>query len=108
MKESVAESARSAGAALQPAVEATMAGLSRETATLHDTVTQAVQRQLDGMTAGLQAVSYTHLDVYKRQGVQGLARHAQAGGRGGGSQVVGHGTRRLQVNKLIILINIDN
>jgi len=57
MKESVAESARSAGAALQPAVEATMAGLSRETATLHDTVTQAVQRQLDGMTAGLQAAT---------------------------------------------------
>ncbi|CAB3818810.1 hypothetical protein LMG26788_00157 [Achromobacter pulmonis] len=57
MKESVAESARSAGAALQPAVEATMAGLSRETASLHDNVTQAVQRQLDGMTAGLQAAT---------------------------------------------------
>ncbi|MGE8656410.1 MAG: DUF802 domain-containing protein [Achromobacter sp.] len=57
MKESVAESARSAGAALQPAVEATMAGLSRETASLHASVTQAVQRQLDGMTAGLQAAT---------------------------------------------------
>ncbi|MCV6904095.1 MAG: DUF802 domain-containing protein, partial [Achromobacter xylosoxidans] len=57
MKESVAESARSAGAALQPAVEATMAGLSRETASLHESVTQAVQRQLDGMTAGLQAAT---------------------------------------------------
>ncbi|MFY3135424.1 DUF802 domain-containing protein [Achromobacter xylosoxidans] len=57
MKESVAESARSAGAALQPAVEATMAGLSREAASLHESVTQAVQRQLDGMTAGLQAAT---------------------------------------------------
>ena len=57
MKESVAESARSAGEALQPAVQATLAGLSRETATLHGAVTDAVQRQLDGLTTGLQAAT---------------------------------------------------
>ena len=39
--------ARVAAEALQPVVEATMASLSRETASLQDTVTQAVQRQLD-------------------------------------------------------------
>lgn len=66
MKESVAESARSAGAALQPAVEATMAGLSRETASLHESVTQAVQRQLDGMTAGLQAATSNVASIWNQ------------------------------------------
>jgi hypothetical protein len=54
MKESVADSARAASAALQPVMEATMAGLARETAGLHNTVTHAVQRQLDGLSSGFE------------------------------------------------------
>lgn len=57
MRESVTVSARSAGAALQLAIEATLAGLSRETASLHDSVTRALQQQLDGMSVGLQAAT---------------------------------------------------
>lgn len=52
LRDSVAESARAAGAAFQPVMAATMEGLARETAVLHDTVTRAVQAQLDGLTAG--------------------------------------------------------
>jgi hypothetical protein len=48
----VAENARALGAALQPVVEATLAGLARETVALHEQVGQAVQRQLDGLSAG--------------------------------------------------------
>ena len=55
LKASVADSARAAGAALQPVVEATMTGLARETAALRDTVSDAVQRQLDGLSAGFRA-----------------------------------------------------
>ncbi|MGF6710829.1 hypothetical protein QFZ41_001793 [Luteibacter sp. W1I16] len=55
LKDSVAESARAASAALQPVIDATMAGLAREAASLHDTVTDAVQRHLNGLTAGFQA-----------------------------------------------------
>ena len=51
----MADSARAAGAALQPVVEATMTGLARETAALRDTVSDAVQRQLDGLSAGFRA-----------------------------------------------------
>ncbi len=36
-----------------------MAGLAREAASLHDTVTKAVQRHLDGLTAGFQASTGT-------------------------------------------------
>jgi hypothetical protein len=54
MKDSVAASAAAVGAALQPAVQATMAGLARETASLHDTVTRAVERQLDGVSTSLE------------------------------------------------------
>jgi len=59
LKESVAASAVAVGAALQPAMEATMAGLARETASLHDTVTHAVQRQLDGLSTGLETTTTT-------------------------------------------------
>jgi hypothetical protein len=48
----VAENARALGAALQPVVEATLAGLARETVALHEQVGQAVQRQLSGLSAG--------------------------------------------------------
>ncbi|WP_322048379.1 DUF802 domain-containing protein [Paraburkholderia sp. J67] len=55
LKASAAESARAAGQAFAPVVEATMAGLARESAALHGTLTQAVERQLDGLTSGFEA-----------------------------------------------------
>lgn len=60
---SLAESARQAGAAIEPAVQATLAGLARESGALRATLADAVQRQLDGTGAQLGA---------------GLARFAQA------------------------------
>ncbi|KGD88104.1 chemotaxis protein [Achromobacter sp. RTa] len=77
MKDGVAHSARSAGEALQPVVEATMASLSRETASLQDTVTQAVQRQLDGLTAGLQASTANVADIWN-QALAGQQRASEA------------------------------
>lgn len=59
LKESAAESARAASAALQPVAESTMAGLARESAALHEAVTQAVQRQLDGMSTRFEAATET-------------------------------------------------
>jgi len=66
MKEGVAESARSAGVALQPVVEATMASLSRETASLQDTVTQAVQQQLSSLTSGFQSSTANVADIWNQ------------------------------------------
>jgi len=59
LKESIAQSAVAVGAALQPAIEATMAGLARETASLHDTITHAVQLQLEGLSTGLEKTTTT-------------------------------------------------
>ncbi len=64
LKESVAASAFAVGAALKPAMEATMAGLAHETAALHDTVTQAVQRQLEGLSTGLEATTTTMATIW--------------------------------------------
>jgi hypothetical protein len=50
LKQSLTESARVAGAAIQPVVEATMAGIAREAAAMHETIEQGVQRQLEGLT----------------------------------------------------------
>lgn len=71
LKASVAESARAAGAALQPVAAATMAALARETAALHDTVTHAVQRQLEGLSAGFETSTATVADLWR----QALAGH---------------------------------
>lgn len=54
LKDSVTESARAAGAAFQPVIDATMEGLVRETSALHDTVTRAVQGQLEGLSSGFE------------------------------------------------------
>jgi len=62
LKASLSESARLAGAAIEPAVQATMAGLARETATLRDALTAAVQQQLDGVTARLDSTTTALLD----------------------------------------------
>ncbi|KVG26564.1 DUF802 domain-containing protein [Burkholderia diffusa] len=66
LKESAAESARVAGAALQPVVAATMTGLAQEMAALRDTVTGAVQRQLDGLTDGFEKTSANVTAVWSR------------------------------------------
>lgn len=71
LRESVAEGARAAATAVQPIVETTMAGLARDTAALHDTVTQAVQRQLDGLSTRFEASSATVADIWKNA----LAEH---------------------------------
>jgi len=57
LKHGVDASARAVVAALQPSTEATLAGLARQAAAIHDTVNQAVQRQLDGLNAGFGAAA---------------------------------------------------
>ena len=51
LREGIADGARAAGTAIQPIVEGTMARLAQEAASLHDTVTQSMQRQLDGLSS---------------------------------------------------------
>ncbi|MFL9867762.1 DUF802 domain-containing protein [Paraburkholderia fungorum] len=75
LKESVAESTRAASAALQPVMAATMAGLARESAALHDTVTHAVQRQLDGLSSGFEATTVSVSAIWNKA----LERQQQSG-----------------------------
>ena len=65
LKESVAESARATSAVLRPVMESTMAGLARETASLHDTITHAVQQQLDGLSTGFGTATTAVADIWK-------------------------------------------
>lgn len=55
LRTSLTESARVAGATIQPVVEATMAGIARETATLQQALSQTVERQLDGLSTRFEA-----------------------------------------------------
>ena len=52
MQAGVDSSAHAVGAALQPVVEATLAGVAREAGALQQTVGNAVQQQLEALTAG--------------------------------------------------------
>ncbi|MBB2919360.1 DUF802 domain-containing protein [Cupriavidus alkaliphilus] len=71
LKDSIADSARAAGAAIQPAVDATMAGLARETTALRDTVTQAVQQHLDSVSSRFENATAGVADTWQ----QALAGH---------------------------------
>ncbi|HEY4804452.1 MAG TPA: DUF802 domain-containing protein [Paraburkholderia sp.] len=73
LKSSAAESARAAGAALQPVVEATMAGLARESASMQGALTQAVQRQLEGLASGFEASTANVAEIWNRA----LAQHRE-------------------------------
>ncbi|RQR67738.1 DUF802 domain-containing protein [Burkholderia sp. Bp9126] len=66
LQDSAAESARVAGAALQPVMAATMAGLTREMTVLRDTVTQAVDRQLAGLSSGFEATTNNVAGIWNR------------------------------------------
>jgi len=66
LKTSVTESARAASATLQPVAEATMAGLARETTALRETVTQAVQQQLDGLSASFETTTTKVADIWNK------------------------------------------
>ena len=57
LKDSLSDSARVAAAAIQPVVDATMAGIARETTALHATVEESVARQLEGMSTRLAAAA---------------------------------------------------
>lgn len=64
LNESLTDSARVASATIQPVVEATMASIARETASLHDTIGHHVQRQLDGLSARFEASTSTVADIW--------------------------------------------
>ncbi|KWK72909.1 chemotaxis protein [Burkholderia ubonensis] len=66
LQDSAAESARVAGAALQPVMETTMAGLARDMTVLRDAVTHAVERQLDGLSSGFEATTANVTGIWNR------------------------------------------
>ncbi|MFC3549893.1 DUF802 domain-containing protein [Lysobacter cavernae] len=74
LKDSIAGGAHAAGAALQPVVEATMASLAREAASVHETVIKAVQQQVDGLSAGFSTTTTTVADIWS----QALVEHRQS------------------------------
>jgi Domain of unknown function (DUF802) len=74
LQHSLTESARVAAATLQPAVQATMSGITRETAALHGQMADVVGRQLDGLSERFATTTQTVADTWTRA----LARHEQS------------------------------
>lgn len=72
---SATDSARAAGAAIVPVVEAAMAGLAQESGKLHGTLMQAVDRQLDGLTTGFETNTARVAGIWN----EALAEHRRSG-----------------------------
>jgi hypothetical protein len=70
LQQSLAESARIAAATIEPAVLATMNGITRETAALHGHVIGALQLQLDGFGQRFEAHANTWLSTAGQQALQ--------------------------------------
>ncbi|UBM08420.1 DUF802 domain-containing protein [Cupriavidus metallidurans] len=73
LKEGIADSARAASTAIQPAVDTTMTGLAREAATMRDTVTQTVRQHLDDLSTRFGATTTAVAETWR----QALAEHQQ-------------------------------
>lgn len=73
LKDSVVDSAHTASSVLQPVVESTLASLARESAAIQISVSDAVQRQLDGLTAGFDTTARTVTGIWN----DALAQHRQ-------------------------------
>jgi hypothetical protein len=65
LQQSVQEGARLTVSALQPLVEGTLAGLSRDTASLQQTITTQVQHQLDGLRTEFKTATTEVAGIWK-------------------------------------------
>jgi len=74
LRENAAAGARAAGAAIQPAVEATMASLAREAAALREGVAGSAQQQLEALTSRVEASAATTAELWQAA----LADHRRA------------------------------
>ncbi|WP_442770447.1 DUF802 domain-containing protein, partial [Zoogloea ramigera] len=71
LRDSLSHSARLAGEAIQPVVEATMGGIARETSSLRETLTDTVKAQLDGLAGRFDSTVNTVANTW----TAALARH---------------------------------
>lgn len=74
LKTSIADSARVVSAVVEPAVKETMAGLAHEMSALRDTVSGAVQQQLEGISTQFATTTANVADVWQ----QALGDHRRA------------------------------
>jgi hypothetical protein len=71
LERSLSESARIAAATIQPLVDTTMTGITRETAALHGQIASTVAQQLDGLSTRFEATTQTIASTW----TTALARH---------------------------------
>ncbi|GAB2923330.1 DUF802 domain-containing protein [Paraburkholderia jirisanensis] len=57
LRQSVGEHARAVSAAIQPAIETTLASLSRDTTALYEHVAQSTQQQMEGLSRGFSSTA---------------------------------------------------
>jgi len=66
LKQSIADNARVAGEAIQPAVQATLAGLARETSAWQDTLAIAIRQQLENLSGRFEATTTSVANIWNQ------------------------------------------
>ncbi|QDZ27124.1 DUF802 domain-containing protein [Noviherbaspirillum sp. UKPF54] len=74
LRESLSQSAHAAGESIRPVLEATMNGIARDTAAMHERMAGAVQTQLDGLSARFDAATSSVAETW----TAALKSHEQA------------------------------
>lgn len=106
LKDSLTESARAAGATIQPVVEATMAGIARETAVFQERLADTVGLQLDGLASRFGTTMSTVADVW----TTALARHERSSETlaSGLQQSLGGFTETFEQSAASLLATVDH
>jgi hypothetical protein len=105
LRQSLTESARLAGATIQPVVEATMTGITRETAAFQEKLAGAAQVQLDGLAARFGTTVGTVADVWKAA----LAQHQRTSESlsGGLQQSLASVVQGLEMHSASLLASVE-
>ncbi|MGE5650837.1 MAG: DUF802 domain-containing protein [Bacillota bacterium] len=74
LRESLSQSAHAAGESIRPVLEATMNGIARDTAAMHERMAGTVQTQLDGLSARFDAATSSVAETW----TAALKSHEQA------------------------------
>ncbi|WP_298602082.1 DUF802 domain-containing protein, partial [uncultured Zoogloea sp.] len=106
LRDSLSHSARLAGEAIQPVVEATMAGIARETSSLRETLTDTVAAQLDGLAGRFDSTVTTVADTW----TSALARHEAASNalQTGLDATLGRFTDSFEARSAGLLASVEN
>ena len=105
LKQSVIDNARAAGEAIQPAVQATLAGLARETSAWQDTLAISIRQQLESLSGRFEATTSSVADIWNQALTQQQQTNSQLAKDN--QQALGIAVEQFAQHTSALLLNVD-